>query len=215
MNTNKMDQIIAKYVDKFAMINDDEHQEYFKWQICYDFPRLMDLALKSPEESFYQALREVKKRTENFIDNYTQPFSGLVKFAEEEPETVRQMFLDLYEPDNGDIVVLSKDSFLDGKMIVKRIIATEGQEIDIDFENGKVYVDGKLLDEKYINEPTQTQYTMQFPATVPKDHVFVMGDNRNHSADSRDASLGMVHKSCILGRVVLRILPISDFGAVN
>ena len=120
-----------------------------------------------------------------------------------------------YEPDNGDIVVLSKDSFLDGKMIVKRIIATEGQEIDIDFEKGEVYVDGKLLDEKYIDEPTHTQYTTQFPATVPKDHVFVMGDNRNHSADSRDASLGMVHKSCILGRVVLRILPLSDFGTVN
>lgn len=120
-----------------------------------------------------------------------------------------------FEPDNGDIVVLSKDSFLDGKMIVKRIIATEGQEIDIDFQKGIVYVDGKVLEEQYIAEPTVTQYTMKFPATVPKDHVFVMGDNRNHSADSRDASLGMVHKSCILGRVVLRILPISDFGAVN
>ncbi len=120
-----------------------------------------------------------------------------------------------YEPENGDIVVLSKDSFLDGKMIVKRIIATEGQEIDIDFQNGKVYVDGKVLDEKYIDEPTLTQYTTKFPAIVPKDHVFVMGDNRNHSADSRDANLGMVHESCILGRVILRILPLSDFGTVN
>ena len=120
-----------------------------------------------------------------------------------------------YEPENGDIVVLSKDSFLDGKMIVKRIIATEGQEIDIDFQEGVVYIDGKPLDEPYIAEPTVMQSTMKFPATVPEDHVFVMGDNRNHSADSRDADLGMVHKSCILGRVVMRLLPLSDFGTVN
>ncbi len=120
-----------------------------------------------------------------------------------------------YEPEQGDIVVLSKESFLDGKMIVKRIIATEGQTVDIDFHKGIVYIDGKAIDEPYINEPTVTQNTMKFPATVPEDHVFVMGDNRNHSADSRDASLGMVHESCILGRVVLRMLPISDFGVVD
>ena len=93
-------------------------------------------------------------------------------------------------------------------LLVKRIIATEGQTIDIDFQEGIVYIDGKAIDEPYINEPTVTRNTMQFPATVPEDHVFVMGDNRNHSADSRDASLGMVHKSCILGRVILRIFPI-------
>ncbi len=120
-----------------------------------------------------------------------------------------------YEPEQGDIVVLSKDSFLDGKMIVKRVIATENQTVDIDFENGIVYVDGKELPEPYIAEPTRRNISMTFPATVPDNCVFVMGDNRNHSADSRDASLGMVHKSCILGRLLLRVLPISTFGTVN
>jgi len=120
-----------------------------------------------------------------------------------------------YEPEYGDIVVLSKDSFLDGKMIVKRVIATENQEIDIDFDKGIVYIDGEPLDEPYIAELTKRQMDMIFPATVPEDCVFVMGDNRNHSSDSRDASLGMVHESCILGRLVIRLWPIADFGIVK
>ncbi len=120
-----------------------------------------------------------------------------------------------YEPEYGDIVVLSKDAFLDGKMIVKRIIATEGQKIDIDFEKGIVYVDDVALDEPYIAEKTRRQMDMIFPATVPEDSVFVMGDNRNHSSDSRDASLGMVHESNILGRLIIRVFPFSSFGIVD
>ncbi len=121
----------------------------------------------------------------------------------------------LYEPENGDIVVLAKESFLDGKMIVKRVIATEGQEIDIDFKKGIVYIDGEEIKEPYIADKTKRRLDFEFPATVPEDCVFVMGDNRNHSADSRDASLGMVHKSNILGRVILRVFPFKNFGAVN
>ena len=120
-----------------------------------------------------------------------------------------------YEPKNGDIVVLAKDSFMDGKMIVKRVVATEGQEIDINFREGVVYVDGKALDEPYTADKTSRQMDMEFPAVVPEDCVFVLGDNRNHSADSRDASLGMVHKSNIHGRVILRVLPIKSFGIVK
>lgn len=120
-----------------------------------------------------------------------------------------------YEPEYGDIVVLSKDSFLDGKMIVKRVIATEGQEINIDFEKGIVYVDGAPLDEPYIAEKTYRQMDMTFPSVVPENSVFVMGDNRNHSSDSRDASLGMVHESNILGRLIIRLLPFNSFGFVD
>ena len=121
----------------------------------------------------------------------------------------------LYEPENGDIVVLAKKSFLDGKMIVKRVIATEGQEIDIDFKNGIVYIDGEELREPYIADETRRRMDFEFPAVVPEDCVFVMGDNRNHSSDSRDASLGMVHKSNILGKVILRVFPIKHFGTVK
>ncbi len=120
-----------------------------------------------------------------------------------------------YEPEVGDIVVLAKDSFFDGKMIVKRIIATENQVVDIDFERGIVYIDGVAINEPYIAEKTYRSFDMVFPATVPEDSVFVMGDNRNHSSDSRDASLGMVHESNILGRLILRLWPIADFGFVK
>lgn len=120
-----------------------------------------------------------------------------------------------YEPEVGDIVVLAKDSFFDGKMIVKRVIATENQVVDIDFDKGVVYIDGEEIDEPYIAERTYRSFDMTFPATVPEDSVFVMGDNRNHSSDSRDASLGMVHESNILGRLILRLWPIADFGIVK
>ncbi len=126
-----------------------------------------------------------------------------------------------YEPEKGDVVILSKESFRDGEMIVKRVIATEGQEVDYDVKTGTVYVDGKALDEPYIaNEPhdassAKMQTTTQFPITVPEDCVFVMGDNRNHSSDSRVADIGTVHKSNIHGRVILRVFPIQNFGTVK
>ena len=110
----------------------------------------------------------------------------------------------------GDIVVLKVDYF--DKPIVKRVIATGGQTVDIDFDLGIVYVDGEALDESYTFEPTYRSYLeigegLDYPVTVPEGSVFVLGDNRNHSADSRYAPLGCVDESRILGRVLLRILP--------
>ena len=91
----------------------------------------------------------------------------------------------------GDIVVLRKDTFLE-KPIVKRVIATAGQTVDIDFSTGSVYVDGEVLEEPYINERTYLEEGTEFPLTVPEGSIFVMGDNRNHSSDSRDSRLGTV-----------------------
>lgn len=119
-----------------------------------------------------------------------------------------------YTPESGDIIVLRKESFMD-EPIVKRVIATEGQTIDIDFDAGIVYVDGEALTEEYIAEPTYRQLQFEGPVTVPEGHVFVMGDNRNHSNDSRDASLGLVDERYIMGRVLFRMWPLSDFGTVD
>ena len=110
---------------------------------------------------------------------------------------------------DGDVVVLRKQSFL-AEPIVKRVIATEGQTVDIDFVTGQVYVDGELLEETYINEPTWTEEGTQFPLTVPEGSLFVMGDNRNHSNDSRDARLGTVDARCVIGRAVLLVFPGPD-----
>ena len=119
-----------------------------------------------------------------------------------------------YEPEYGDIVILRKDSFGE-QPIVKRVIATEGQVIDIDFEEGIVYVDGEALDEPYIAEKTTRELDFDGKVTVPDGCVFVMGDNRNKSTDSRDDSIGMVDTRYIIGHELIRILPLDSIGLVD
>ncbi|NLH00475.1 MAG: signal peptidase I [Clostridiales bacterium] len=116
-----------------------------------------------------------------------------------------------YKPKQGDVVVLRKLSFQE-KPIIKRIIAVEGQTVDIDFEQGIVYVDDKPLDEPYIAEPTLTPLDFDGKITVPENCVFVMGDNRNNSTDSRSNQIGCVDTRYIMGKVLLRILPVDKFG---
>lgn len=126
-----------------------------------------------------------------------------------------------YSPKRGDVVVLYADKLYNygdqtyGKRIVKRIIGVEGDEIDIDFNEGIVYRNGEALDEIYVNSPTTTQFDVEFPITVQEDCVFVMGDNRNMSTDSRDSDVGMVNINSIMGKVVFKILPINDFGVIK
>lgn len=121
---------------------------------------------------------------------------------------LNSMLYDDYK--HGDIVVLRKDTFLK-EPIVKRVIATEGQKVDIDFANGYVYVDDTLLTEDYINELTFLEEGTEFPLTVPENSVFVMGDNRNHSSDSRDSRLGTVDTRYVIGKAVLLAFPGPDY----
>lgn len=110
-------------------------------------------------------------------------------------------------PDQGDIIVVSKSTFDDGKPIVKRVIATEGQTVDIDFDLGVVYVDGIALDEPYTKTPTTLQEGVTFPLVVEENCVFVLGDNRNGSRDSRYPDIGQIHEKEIIGKVLLIFLP--------
>ena len=121
----------------------------------------------------------------------------------------------------GDIVVLRKESFL-AEPIVKRVIATEGQTVDIDFANGIVYVDGVALEEDYINDLTYTDEGTEFPLTVPEGSIFVMGDNRNRSDDSRNSALGTVDIRYVIGKAVFLLFPGAeevtkqrDFGRIG
>lgn len=120
-----------------------------------------------------------------------------------------------YEPKQGDVVVLRKSSFMTAP-IVKRVIATEGQHVVVDYAAGEVRVDGVALDEPYINEemippssPTLTD------VVVPEGSIFVMGDNRNHSSDSRDERLGTVDRRYVLGRALVVLFPFTHLGAIH
>ena len=118
------------------------------------------------------------------------------------------VFFDEYE--QGDIIVAAKDSFRDGEPIVKRVIATEGQTVDIDFITGVVYVDGVPLNEPYTRTPTNLYEGIDFPVVVEEDHVFVMGDNRNDSKDSRSPEIGQIDLREILGKAIFLIFPGQD-----
>ena len=120
-----------------------------------------------------------------------------------------------YTPRQGDVVVLTK-AFrdVDGP-IVKRVIAVGGQTVDIDYAAGTVSVDGEVLDEPYINEAMlPPSYANQTHIEVPEGSIFVMGDNRNHSSDSRDVALGVIDERYVLGRAVCVLLPFQHFGLI-
>ncbi len=111
-----------------------------------------------------------------------------------------------YTPEYGDIVVVSQPNGLD-EVIIKRVIATGGQTVDIDFDTGVVYVDGQALSEPYTAAPTYLNFNdgVTFPLTVPEGYVFVMGDNRNDSTDSRSSLIGCIRNEYILGKVKLSV----------
>lgn len=126
-----------------------------------------------------------------------------------------------YEPQQGDIVVLNKTmaEHLNGVAIVKRVIAVGGQTVDIDYATNTVYVDGEVLDEPYIKEPMwdvtgADPYRTETHFEVPEGSVFVMGDNRNNSDDSRDNRIGTVDEGYILGKAVFSVFPFSTFGVM-
>ena len=151
----------------------------------------------------------------------------------------------LYQPSNGDIIVIDGGEAFSpyDKPIVKRIIAKEGQTIEINFKEELVYVDGILIDENYAkyeypysNSSDDITYryhnyllsqgnlfggneyynedTGIYTATIPKDHIFVMGDNRLNSADSRVSQIGFVHEDYIVGKAIFRLFPFASMGGL-
>ena len=119
-----------------------------------------------------------------------------------------------YEPEAGDIVIVHKinaDPYVNP--IVKRVIATEGQTVDIDFHTWTLRVDGEIIDEpyRYLSDGPTLTSDWTFPVTVGENEIFVMGDNRNNSADSRTGEIGMIDKRCVVGKAYVRIFPMQKF----
>lgn len=115
------------------------------------------------------------------------------------------------EVKRGDIVIITQP-WDRNVPIVKRVIAVSGDVVNIDFNLHEVYVNDEKLNEPYINEPTALSYDMQFPLTVEEGKVFVMGDNRNDSLDSRSSRIGLIDERYIFGKAEVRLHPIKDWN---
>ncbi len=113
-------------------------------------------------------------------------------------------------PESGDIVIITQPNAFD-EPIVKRVIATAGQTVNI--ENGHVFIDGLQIKETYISSEiiTERENLDNYPVTVPEGYVFVLGDNRPHSTDSRSSLIGLIRDSYIIGKVVFRLMPFGNF----
>lgn len=130
-----------------------------------------------------------------------------------------------YTPKQGDIVVISRnidnavEDVVSGQTpIIKRVIAVGGQTVNIDFERGVVFVDGVELDEPYTRTPTNRKDSVEFPLYVPEGYIFVLGDNRNESLDSRFGQIGeggLIDTRYVLGHAVLRIFPFNSIGKLT
>ena len=122
------------------------------------------------------------------------------------------LFSHFYTPARGDIVIVRRD---DEEPIVKRVIGVAGDVVSIDEQTEKVYLNGEELDEPYLDCTTPTLYGFTGPYTVPAGTIFVMGDNRPESHDSRAPDIGAVKLDHVMGKAVFRILPLSSFGKIR
>ncbi len=144
-----------------------------------------------------------------FVRTFTVSGSSMAPTLESGERVFAYSFM--YTPQKGDIVVVSENSYII-EPIVKRVIAKGGDTVDINYETGDVIVNGEVLYEPYISDLTQRGYDVQFPLVVPQGTLFLMGDNRPYSKDSRDSSIGFIDEREVLGKVVFRMYPFERIG---
>lgn len=115
------------------------------------------------------------------------------------------------EPERGDIVIITQPNSFGNEPIVKRVIAVGGDTIDIDFATATVKVNGEAINEPYLGSPTTNdEFAWEYPLTLKEGQVFVMGDNRQHSTDSRSNDIGLIEEKYILGQVMVRFAPVNS-----
>ncbi len=192
----------------------DSAQDAERTEIFVEAPSKPISKKSSPQQSFFKDVKDILLVVCGFMVVYILFFRAVVVVGDSMFDTLasgdRLLVLNnlVYsEPKRGDIIVASKDSFRGGECIIKRVIATEGQVVDIDFSTGTVYVDGQALDESYIYSPTTRPEGMRFPLTVDAGCIFVMGDNRLESMDSRNPSIGLIDEREILGKAFFLLWP--------
>ena len=133
---------------------------------------------------------------------------------------INKLSTSIGSPDYSDVVICKLDEGSGYENIIKRVIGLPGDEIDIvenedDEDVYDLYVNGEYIEEDFLGEPMMTDGNIEYPFEVPENSYFVMGDNRNESLDSRRESVGAIHKDDLMGKVVLRLYPFSDFGLID
>ena len=133
---------------------------------------------------------------------------------------INKLSTSIGSPDYGDVVICKLDEGSGYENIIKRVVGLPGDEIDIvecdyDEVEYELYVNGEYIEEDFLGEPMMTAGNIEYPFEVPENSYFVMGDNRNESLDSRRESVGAIHKDDLMGKVVLRLYPFSDFGLID
>ena len=112
--------------------------------------------------------------------------------------------------ERGDVIAF----YYNNKILIKRVIGISGEWIDID-QDGTVYVNGKALEESYVTDPALGECNIKLPYQVPENRVFVMGDHRSTSVDSRTAEIGCIAEEQIVGKLLFRVWPLSDMGPIH
>ena len=134
---------------------------------------------------------------------------------------VNKLSTSIGSPDYGDVVICRMEDDFAYENIIKRVIGLPGDEIDIvwngDSENVEYYLyrNGELVEDPFLGEPMMTKGDIENPFEVPENCYFVMGDNRNASSDSRKESVGAIPKENLMGKVIFRLLPFSEFGPIK
>ena len=177
-----------------------------------------------PQVGFFLYLRDLVKLLAVIVITFTLVFRIVVVSGTSMNNTLYDgdyllLLSDVFyrDPKQGDIIVASKSTFDGGDPIVKRVIATEGQWVDIDFEAGIVYVGDSpdtmvALEEPYTKTLTTRSEGVEFPLQVSEGCLFVLGDNRGNSKDSRDPEIGLIDEREILGKVIILFLPGTNYG---
>lgn len=201
MNENSLQQIFRNYIDHFEELNGGKKNgptEWYKWRIASNFKSAMDSALESDDKKFWEKLYEIKKETEDFIDNYTQPLYGLVQFSKKEPQTVKTMFRELYADDSGnlDIRVKKIQTFLEKSHQLKEKYTPNSFLYEHDFRSVTAYLFLYDPDHNYVYKPTASN---KFAGYIEFNNDFGSGacvklKNYYHMCDQIAASLSKREK---------------------
>lgn len=186
----------------YRFINEKQQSDVIKVEKKSVIEKLTDFNLYDFSDSVIYALIAITVIFVFFLRVFSIEGPSMTPTLHDKDKVVVASFGSKYE--KGDVVVIGKTNNF-SESLVKRVIAVSGDKVYINFSTGKVYVNELELVEYYVNSPTERQYDIAFPITVPEGSVFLLGDNRNNSLDSRSSLIGCVDERSVIGRVLFKL----------